>query len=111
MPVVKKKEVTLHPVCALEKMQIAQMLREVAGHFSESVIVPLQAGCCGMAGDRGFLVPGLIRSATAHEAQEVIHNPRSDGYYSTTKTCEMALSEATGYGYESILFLVDECIG
>jgi D-lactate dehydrogenase len=31
-----------------------------------------------------------------------------DGYYSTSKTCEIALSEAVGVKYESILTLLDE---
>ena len=31
-----------------------------------------------------------------------------DGYYSTSKTCEIALSEAVGHNYESILNLLDE---
>ena len=38
---------------------------------SERVIVPLDAGCCAFAGDRGFLVPELTASATRLEAAEV----------------------------------------
>ena len=60
-----------------------------------------------MAGDRGFLVPELTSSATCYEAVEVKSRPY-EGYYSSTRTCEMAMSEAVGRDYESILYLVDD---
>ncbi len=104
----KKQEVVLHPVCALHKMHIEFKFRNVAARFSDKVTVPLHANCCGMAGDRGFLFPELTRSATEAEAAEV-RSTCADGYYSSTKTCEMAIAEATGKSYESILYLVDEC--
>lgn len=105
----KKKQVMLHPVCSLQKMKTEEKFSQIAAHFSEEVTVPLNAGCCGMAGDRGFLFPELTASATLKEATEV-QTHTCDGYYSTTKTCEMAMSEATARNYESILFLVDESI-
>jgi D-lactate dehydrogenase len=60
-----------------------------------------------MAGDRGFLYPQLTQAATHPEATEV-QREKYDGYYSSTKTCEMAMSEAVRANYESILYLVDE---
>jgi D-lactate dehydrogenase len=81
----------------------------VAKQLAHEVKVPLHAGCCGMAGDRGFLFPELTKSATLPEAQEV-NQCSYDGYYSSSKTCEMALSEATGKNYESIVYLLDECL-
>jgi D-lactate dehydrogenase len=62
-----------------------------------------------MAGDRGFLVPELTSSATRIEAAEV-SKEHYDGYYSSTRTCEMAMSEAVGRDYESILYLVDDLL-
>jgi D-lactate dehydrogenase len=62
-----------------------------------------------MAGDRGFLFPELTASATLAEAGEV-NSASYEGYYSSTKTCEMAMSEAVGKNYESVLYLVDEVI-
>jgi D-lactate dehydrogenase len=105
----KKKDIVLHPVCALEKMHITHLLKKVAEHFAENVSIPVNAKCCGMAGDRGFIVPGLTASATHAEAAEVC-TQQYDGYYATTTTCELALSQATGQSYESILYLVDEAI-
>lgn len=105
----KKGSIVLHPVCSLTKMKTADKLTAVSKAFAEEVTVPLHAGCCGMAGDRGFLIPELTASATAAEAKEV-QLQKFEGYYSSTKTCEMAMSEAVGKSYESILYLVEEAL-
>lgn len=102
-----KGDIVLHPVCSLEKMGTHRKFVAVAQRFARQVTVPKHAGCCGMAGDRGFLFPELTASATHHEAEEV-RNGQYEGYYSSTKTCEMAMSEAVRASYESILYLADE---
>lgn len=104
----KKENIVLHPVCSLKKMGTENKFKKVAAHFADKVTVPVQAGCCGMAGDRGFLFPELTASATFFEAGEVKENVYT-GYYSSTKTCEMAMSEAVNKNYESILYMVNEC--
>ncbi|MDR6784698.1 D-lactate dehydrogenase [Pedobacter africanus] len=104
----KKDRIVLHPVCTLKKMGLEGKLFDLANRFAGNVVVPLHAGCCGMAGDRGFLFPELTAAATAPEAEEV-KGQECSGYYSTAKTCEMAMSDAVGKNYESILYLVDEC--
>jgi D-lactate dehydrogenase len=105
----KKNRIVLHPVCSLEKMGIENKFRRVAAYYAHEVVVPVKAGCCGMAGDRGFLFPELTASATFDEAAEVKETDY-DGYYSSAKTCEMAMSEVVKKNYESILRLVDDCI-
>lgn len=106
--ILKKEKIVLHPVCTLKKMGLETKLFQLADQFAVQVNVPLNAGCCGMAGDRGFLFPELTAAATAPEAGEVKKSAYT-GYYSTAKTCEMAMSDAVGKNYESILYLVDEC--
>lgn len=103
----KKETIVLHPVCSLEKMGLKKKLLTVASTGATQVDVPLHAGCCGMAGDRGFLFPELTASATAAEAADVKQH-QYNGYYSSAKTCEMALSDAVGANYESVLYLIDE---
>ncbi|HOY97637.1 MAG TPA: FAD-binding oxidoreductase, partial [Catalimonadaceae bacterium] len=105
----KKDRIVLHPVCSLEKMKSAPAFLAIANYFAEDVHVPMNSGCCGMAGDRGFLIPELTASATKPEAAEVCAQP-ADGFYSSTRTCEMAMEEATNKNYESILYLVDESV-
>jgi D-lactate dehydrogenase len=103
----KKKSIALHPVCSLEKMKLKGKLIEVAKACADEVIVPKHAGCCGMAGDRGFFFPELTNAATKMEADE-IRATSCDGHYSTGRTCEIALTEATGKEYVSLLYLLDE---
>ena len=105
----KKDNVVLHSVCSLEKMGTENKFIKIAKQLSINVTVPIHSGCCGMAGDRGFLFPELTASATKPEADEVKKNSY-DGYYSSSKTCEIAMAEAVGKNYESILCLLDECI-
>ena len=105
----KEKSIVLHPVCSLKKMKTENQFLQIASHFAKEVTIPKNAGCCGMAGDRGFLFPELTASATASEAAEV-RAVAYDGYYSTTKTCELAMSESVQQNYESILYLVDEAV-
>ncbi|MEO8582980.1 MAG: FAD-linked oxidase C-terminal domain-containing protein, partial [Flavitalea sp.] len=103
----KKDRIALHPVCSLQKLGTEDTFLRVARFFADEVVVPLNSGCCGMAGDRGFLFPELTRAATSPEAKEVL-SQTFRGYYSSTKTCEMAMSEAVNQNYESILYLVDQ---
>ena len=103
-----------HPVCSLHKMGIYKKLEQLGVMTSEDAVIPFAAGCCGMAGDRGFYYPGLTAAACAAEGSEVKGIGAAGGlapatrYYSTGKTCEMALSDATGASYRSILYLLDE---
>lgn len=105
----RKQNIVLHPVCTLQKSGQEGKFLQIAKRLAHDVKVPVHAGCCGMAGDRGFLFPELTKSATLPEAQEV-NQCSYDGYYSSSKTCEIALSEATGKNYESIVYLLDECL-
>lgn len=105
----KKKDIVLHPVCSLQKMKNEDKFFRIANMMAENVTVPRHAGCCGMAGDRGFLFPELTRAASLPEATEVMQK-EFDGYYSSTRTCEIAMTEAVRRNYESILYLVDEAL-
>jgi D-lactate dehydrogenase len=102
-----KNRVVFHPVCSVHKMGLLKKLESLGQACAKELVVPQSAGCCGMAGDRGFHYPGLTQAATAAEATEVKEG-KYDGYYSSARTCEMALSEAVGENYRSILALLDE---
>ena len=69
-------------------------------------MVPRDAGCCGFAGDRGFSHPELTASATRQEAAEV-QQETFDGHYSSSRTCEVGMTRATGQIYRSILYLLE----
>jgi D-lactate dehydrogenase len=105
----RTQNVVLHPACSLHKMNTYGKFIAVARHFAAGVTVPVHAGCCGMAGDRGFLFPELTAAATDSEAAEV-RGGAGDGYYSSAVSCELAMSEATGKAYSSIARLVDDAL-
>lgn len=70
-------------------------------------MTPAAHGCCGFAGDRGFLHTELTRSATAEEAEEVCAR-KFDAYLGSNRTCEIGLNLATGKDYESFVYLLEE---
>jgi D-lactate dehydrogenase len=105
----RTEDVVVHPVCSLHKMGSYDKFLAVARHFAARTTVPLHAGCCGMAGDRGFLFPELTAAATRQESQEV-RATDYDGYYSSAVSCELAMTEATGKAYASILLLADKAL-
>lgn len=101
------RSVALHPVCSLVKLNLSPKLEGIARACSEEVVVPTHLGCCGFAGDRGFLFPELTESATRREAAEVragIH----DGCFSSSRTCEIGMTRATGQIYRSYIYLLEQ---
>jgi D-lactate dehydrogenase len=103
----KTASVTVHPTCSGAHMGLNKALASVAGELAEEVVVPVNARCCGFAGDRGMLHPELTASATEAEAAEVRANPTAR-HVSSNRTCEVGLERATGEPYESIIYLLEE---
>ena len=99
--------IALHPVCSVTKMGLGAKLEAIARACSRQVIVPMDAGCCAFAGDRGFLVPELTQSATKREAAEV-RNVHPEECYSSSRTCEIGMTRATGQIYRSYLYLLEK---
>jgi D-lactate dehydrogenase len=98
--------VALHPVCSLTKMNLTPKLEAIAQACAAEVVIPRDAGCCAFAGDRGFLFPELTASATRHEADEV-KATTCDGHFSSSRTCEVGMTRATGSIYRSYLFMLE----
>ena len=103
----KSRSVALHPVCSVTKMGIGAKLEAIARACSEQVTIPFDAGCCGFAGDRGFLFPELTQAATKHEAAEV-RAKQPDECYSSSRTCEIGMSRSTGQIYRSYMYLLEK---
>jgi D-lactate dehydrogenase len=106
----RARRVVLHPVCSVLNMDLAPQLEQIARACSEETFVPASAGCCGFAGDRGWLLPELTESATRQEAAEVLA-AGADGYYSSSRTCEIGMTRATGQVYRSYLYLLEWATG
>jgi D-lactate dehydrogenase len=99
--------VVLHPVCSAMKMDLTEAMVAMVEAFAQDVVVPEAADCCGFAGDRGFLLPELTGSATRSEAHEV-EKGDFDGFYSSSRTCEIGMTRATSRPYRSFWYLLAE---
>lgn len=62
-----------------------------------------------MAGDHGLLHPELTAAATAPETAEVALR-RFDAYVSANRTCELAMTRASGKPYRHVIELLDEAL-
>jgi D-lactate dehydrogenase len=98
--------VAVHPVCSVRKMGLESKLEAVARACSTDVTVPADVSCCGWAGDRGFTFPELNAHALRHLPGALPAGCRAG--YSSSRTCEIGLSEHAGVPYRSIVYLVDE---
>jgi D-lactate dehydrogenase len=63
--------------------------------------------CCGFAGDKGFNKPELNSHALRHLKQALPAG--CDAGYSSSRTCEIGLSEYGQMPYRSFIQLVDAC--
>jgi D-lactate dehydrogenase len=102
----RRRRIVLHPVCSVVKMNLTPHLELVSKACADEVVIPPDAGCCAFAGDRGWLVPELTASATREEASEARAAP-ADGHFSSSRTCEIGLTRATGDVYRSYLYLLE----
>jgi D-lactate dehydrogenase len=97
----------VHPTCSATHLGLTKTLERLAARLAGEVLVPVGTTCCGTAGDRGLLHPELVISATREEKAGLDELP-AQAYLSANRTCEMGLRQATGYPYESFVFLLEE---
>jgi D-lactate dehydrogenase len=99
--------VAVHPVCSVRKMGTVNKLEAIARRCSEQVATVDEVRCCGFAGERGFMRPELNEHALRHLKQTLPAGCHSG--YSTSRTCEIGLSEMADMPYQSILYLLERC--
>ncbi|MEN9919368.1 MAG: hypothetical protein RL662_1804 [Bacteroidota bacterium] len=100
-----KNVVTVFPVCSVKKIGMEQNLYKLAKMCSNEVKL-VESNCCGFAGDRGFTYPELNKHGQRHLAEQ-IPSGCEDGY-STSRTCEIGISEYSNINFKSIFYLIDE---
>ncbi|NUU05031.1 FAD-binding and (Fe-S)-binding domain-containing protein [Leifsonia sp. C5G2] len=101
------ESVAVHPTCSSTHLGVTDPMVRVARAISDDVVVPVDWGCCGFAGDRGMLHPELTASATRAEAAELAGREFA-AYASANRTCELGMTRATGRPYRHILELLDD---
>lgn len=97
--------VAIHPVCSVRKMGTVDKLAAIASRCSSNVVLVEEVLCCGFAGEKGFDRPELNEFALRH-LRSALPAACTVGY-SSSRTCEIGLSEQAGFPYRSIINLVD----
>lgn len=102
----KLRRVTLHPNCSATHLGLGRKLEAIASALADEAVIPPASGCCGMAGDRGWLHPELPASALRDVAIE-LEEDGFDAFISSNRTCEVALEQVTGRPYGSFVLALE----
>ena len=106
LPVKNPREVvSVFPVCSVKKIGMEQNLYKLAKMCSNKVAM-VESNCCGFAGDRGFTYPELNKHGQRHLAEQIPAGCK-DGF-STSRTCEIGMTEYSDVNFKSIFYLIDE---
>mmetsp|Transcript_55356 Transcript_55356/g.152422 ORF Transcript_55356/g.152422 Transcript_55356/m.152422 type:complete len:956 (-) Transcript_55356:423-3290(-) len=101
----KKSSVAVHVPCSSKKMKLEPIFESLVGQCADEVHfsgIP----CCGMAGDRGMRYPEISRDGSLQHLD--LPDDVTDGY-SSSRTCECALSTKADVHFRSVVYLLDEC--
>lgn len=98
--------IAIHATCSTRKMGLLPLLTRLAGRCSTDVLLPEEIGCCGFAGDKGFVMPEVNAFALRKLEPQLKRRAVVAGY-STSRTCEIGLTTNGGVPYSSIVYLVD----
>ncbi|APC15979.1 4Fe-4S ferredoxin [Pseudomonas frederiksbergensis] len=96
--------IAVHVTCSTQHLGESQALIDLARRCSKTVVIPEGIHCCGFAGDKGFTTPEL----NAHSLRTLKDAVQycSEGI-STSRTCEIGLSQHGGIDYHGLVYLVD----
>lgn len=102
----QSEPVALHISCSASQLGQAATLKQLTAACTGQVVIPEGISCCGFAGDKGFLLPELNASALSGLAAQVSKCSRG---VSTSRTCEIGLSQHSGIEYQHLVYLLDKC--
>ncbi|WP_460147992.1 FAD-binding and (Fe-S)-binding domain-containing protein [Pseudomonas sp. S2_A02] len=96
--------IAVHVTCSTQHLGESQALIDLARKCSKNVVIPEGIHCCGFAGDKGFTTPEL----NAHSLRTLKGAVQqcSEGI-STSRTCEIGLTQHGGIDYHGLVYLVD----
>jgi D-lactate dehydrogenase len=100
----QQQPIAVHVTCSTQHLGESQALIDLARRCSTQVVIPEGIHCCGFAGDKGFTTPELNAHSLRTLKDAVQHC--SEGI-STSRTCEIGLSQHGGIDYHGLVYLVD----
>ncbi len=96
--------IAVHVTCSTQHLGEAQALIDIARRCAKEVVVPEGIHCCGFAGDKGFTTPEL----NAHSLRSLKDAVQiCEEGISTSRTCEIGLSQHGGIDYHGLVYLVN----
>jgi len=96
--------IAVHVTCSTQHLGESQALIDLARRCSNTVVIPEGIHCCGFAGDKGFTTPELNAHSLRTLKDAVQHCEEG---ISTSRTCEIGLSQHGGIDYHGLVYLVD----
>ena len=98
------KPVAVHVTCSTQHLGEAQGLIDIVRRCTSEVVIPEGIHCCGFAGDKGFTTPELNSHALRSLKFAVQYCEEG---ISTSRTCEIGLSQHGGIDYHGLVYLLD----
>ncbi|MFZ3153960.1 FAD-binding and (Fe-S)-binding domain-containing protein [Pseudomonas sp.] len=98
------KPVAVHVTCSTQHLGEAQGLIDIVRRCTNEVVIPEGIHCCGFAGDKGFTTPELNGHALRSLKSAVQYCEEG---ISTSRTCEIGLSQHGGIDYHGLVYLLD----
>ncbi len=96
--------IAVHVTCSTQHLGEAQALIDIVRRCAKQVVIPEGIHCCGFAGDKGFTTPELNSHALRSLKDAVWFCEEG---ISTSRTCEIGLSQHSGIDYHGLVYLVD----
>jgi D-lactate dehydrogenase len=100
----QSEPVAVHITCSTQHLGEAQGLIDIVKRCSREVVIPEGIHCCAFAGDKGFTTPQLNQHALRSLKPAVQHCHEG---ISTSRTCEIGLSQHSGIDYHGLVYLLD----
>ncbi|NMY49818.1 FAD-binding and (Fe-S)-binding domain-containing protein [Pseudomonas sp. WS 5011] len=100
----QNKPVAVHVTCSTQHLGEAQGLIDIVRRCTSEVVIPEGIHCCGFAGDKGFTTPELNDHALRSLKSAVQYCEEG---ISTSRTCEIGLSQHGGIDYHGLVYLLD----
>lgn len=100
--------IAVHLTCSTRHLKLNDKVLDLARRCSKSVLVPEGIGCCGFAGDKGFMHPELNAYSLRSLRKQLAEAGVKRGF-SNSRTCEIGLTTNSGVPYQSLVYLIDEC--
>ncbi|WP_375741415.1 FAD-binding and (Fe-S)-binding domain-containing protein [Pseudomonas boanensis] len=98
------KPVAVHITCSTQNLGEAQGLIDIVRRCTNEVVIPEGIHCCGFAGDKGFTTPEL-NAHSLRSLKEAVQYCEEG--VSTSRTCEIGLTQHGGIDYHGLVYLVD----